>query len=157
MGNAFSLWEERMEHLPPEALVRKVDCVRLYVSDLDAGLTFYRDRLGHELVWRTPDELGLGMSDSDAEIVLHKERRPPEIDLKVRSAGAAAARFAAAGGEIAVGPFDIQIGRCVVVRDPWGNELVLLDASKGRLSTDADGNVVRNMPCDTPKNGPSSR
>ena len=39
-------------------------------------------------------------------------------------------------------PFDIQIGRCVVVEDPWGNTLVLLDGSKGTLKTDADGNVT---------------
>ena len=29
-----------------------------------------------------------------------------------------------------------------MVRDPWGNEFVLLDASKGQLATDADKNVV---------------
>ena len=58
-----------MEHLP-EPLVRKVDCVRLYVHDLDAGLAFYRAQLGHELVWRSQDAVGLRMSDSDAEIVL---------------------------------------------------------------------------------------
>jgi hypothetical protein len=28
------------------------------------------------------------------------------------------------------------------VKDPWGNELVLLDSSKGRLVTDEGGNVV---------------
>ena len=44
------------------------------------------------------------------------------------------------------GPFDIQIGRCVVVQDPWGNELVLLDMSKGRLRTDDAGNILGNEP-----------
>jgi hypothetical protein len=34
------------------------------------------------------------------------------------------------------------IGRCARVRDPFGNELVLLDQSKGRLATDADGRVI---------------
>ena len=42
-----------------EPLIRKVDCIRLYVSDLDAGLAFYRDRLGHALIWRTPEHVGL--------------------------------------------------------------------------------------------------
>ena len=58
----------------------------------------------------------------------------------------AAARFEAAGGKIVVPPFDIQIGRAVVVQDPWGNQFVLLDASKGLLVTDADGNVIGNAP-----------
>ncbi len=39
-------------------------------------------------------------------------------------------------------PFDIKIGRCVVVKDPWGNQLVLLDSTKGLLKTDQAGNVI---------------
>lgn len=125
-------------------LVQKVDCIRLYVSDLDAGLAFYRDRLGHELIWRTEEQVGLCMPNSEAEIVLHTEQQEPEIDLEVNSADAAAAWFEEIGGRVVVPPFDIQIGRCVVVEDPWGNQLVLLDASKGPLATDDEGNVVGN-------------
>jgi hypothetical protein len=82
------------------------------------------------------------MPDTDAEIVLFTDRREQEIDLLVDSADAAVERFEASGGVVVVPPFDIRIGRCAVVRDPWGNELVLLDASKGLLVTDADGNVT---------------
>jgi len=128
----------------PEPLMQKVDCVRLYVSDLDAGLAFYRDRLGHELIWRTEEAVGLRMPDSATEIVLHVERKEPEIDFEVQSADEAAVRFEAAGGKVVAGPFDIRIGRCVVVEDPWGNELVLLDSSKGLLVTDDEGNVIEN-------------
>ena len=131
-----------MRHSLPRPLMRKVDCVRLYVPDLDAGLAYYRDQLGHKLAWRTGREAGLRMPDTDAEIVLHTERQGPEIDLLVESADAAATRVKSAGGTIVAGPFDIQIGRCVVVQDPWGNQLVLLDKSKGMLVTDADGNVT---------------
>lgn len=123
-------------------LIRKVDCLRLRVPDLEAGLRFYRDELGHELVWRTPRAAGLRMAESDTEIVLQTEDEGPEIDLKVEAAGEAAARVVRAGGRVLAGPFDIRIGRCVVVEDPWGNRLVLLDTSKGLLVTDADGNVV---------------
>jgi hypothetical protein len=45
-----------------------------------------------------------------------------------------------------VPPFDIQIGRAVVVQDPWGNSYVLLDASKGLLATDENGRVIGNRP-----------
>ena len=126
-------------------LIQKVDCVRLYVADLDAGLAFYRDKLGHELIWRTEQQVGLRLPDDDTEIVLHAEPKAPEIDLKVRSTDAAAVRFEQVGGRVIVPPFDIQIGRCAVVHDPWGNELVLLDTSKGLLVTDAEGNVVGNV------------
>jgi lactoylglutathione lyase len=127
-------------------LIDRIDCIRLAVSDLDAGLRFYRDRLGHTLVWRTDSAAGLRLPGTDAEIVIHTESIPPEIDFRVDSADAAARRFEAAGGQIVVPPFDIQIGRCVVVQDPWGNRFVLLDLSKGLLNTDEDGNVVGNQP-----------
>ncbi len=126
-------------------LIRKVDCVRLHVPDLEAGLAFYRDRLGHELIWRTETAAGLRLPDSEAEIVIQTERQEPETDLLVKSADEAARSIEQAGGKIIVPPFDIQIGRCVVVQDPWGNTLVLLDASKGMLQTDADGNVIGNI------------
>lgn len=127
------------------ALMRKVDCVRLYVPDLEAGLRFYRDRLGHELIWRTETAAGLRLPESQAELVLQTEDQRQEVDLLVHSADEAANLIEQAGGKVVVPPFDIQIGRCVVVEDPWGNPLVLLDASKGLLRTDTDGNVIGNL------------
>jgi predicted enzyme related to lactoylglutathione lyase len=131
---------------PPPPLIHKVDCVRLSVPDLDAGLAFYRDKLGHQLNWRTATATGLRLPDSEAEIVLQTERPGVEIDLLADSADAAAERFVEAGGRLVTPVFDIQIGRCAVVADPWGNVFVLLDMSRGRLVTDAGGNVVGNEP-----------
>jgi len=124
------------------ALLRKVDCIRLYVPDLEAGLDFYRDRLGHELIWRSDTAAGLRLPESDAELVLQTEEQRQEVDLLVDSADEAARWVEQAGGKVIVPPFDIQIGRCVVLEDPWGNPLVLLDMSKGPLKTDADENVI---------------
>jgi catechol 2,3-dioxygenase-like lactoylglutathione lyase family enzyme len=126
------------------ALIRKVDCVRLYVPDLEAGLAFYRDRLGHELIWRTETTAGLRLPESDTELVLQTEDQRQEVDLLVQSADEAAKFIEQAGGKLILPPFDIQIGRCVVLEDPWGNPLVLLDTSKGLLKTDEDGNVIGN-------------
>ncbi len=123
---------------PPEAVIRKIDCLQIPVPDLEAGLAFYRERLGHEILWHTETAVGLGMPDSDAEIVIQTEREGLEVNLLVASVGEAVARIVEAGGSVAVQPFDIQIGRCAVVEDPWGNPLVLLDMSKGRLVTDCD-------------------
>lgn len=126
-------------------LIRKVDCVRLYVPDLEAGLSFYRDRLGHELIWRTQTAAGLRLPESEAELVLQTEDQRQEVDLLVDSADESARLIEQAGGKVIVPPFNIQIGRCVVVEDPWSNPLVLLDTSKGLLKTDADGNVIGNI------------
>ena len=126
----------------PEPLIRKVDSIQLRVPDLDSGLAVYRDKLGHDLIWRTENAVGLHMPESDTEIVLQTERDEPKVDLLVMSANEAALRMVEAGGRVLVPPFDIQIGRCTVVEDPWGNRLALLDMSKGSLVTDSSGNVV---------------
>ncbi len=86
------------------------------------------------------------MPDSDAEIVIHTEADPLQIDLLVASVESAAQRFVESGARIVAGLFDIAIGKCAVVADPWGNTLVMLDMSKGKLTTDAEGNVTGNEP-----------
>jgi len=104
-------------------------------------LRFY-ESLGHELVWRSATRAGLRLPDSDAELVLQTERPVVETDLTVKAIGPALAQFVRAGGRVIVPPFDIAIGLCAVVADPWDNQLVLLDNSKGHLLTDEDGNVT---------------
>ena len=128
--------------MKPGPLIRKVDCVRLYVPDLEAGLIFYRDQLRHELIWRTATAAGLRLPETDTELVIQTEEQGQEIDFLVDSADTAAGFIEQSGGKVILPPFDIQIGRCVVVEDPWGNPLVLLDTSKGLLKTDAEGNVI---------------
>ena len=140
-------WLPNMQAVPDSqsALFHKVDCIRLYVPNLESGLAFYRERLGQSLIWRSESSAGLRMPGSEAEIVLQCEQPGQEVDLTVESADAAAERFAQAGGQVVVAPFDIPIGRCSMVRDPWGNSLVLLDTSKGLLATDEQGNVIGNV------------
>ena len=146
-----------MQRPLPESLFKKVDCLRIPVPDLDAGLAFYRDRLGHELIWRGETSAGLRMPDTGTEIVIHTESDIFEIDLLVSSADAAAEAIVMAGGSVVVPPFDIQIGRCVVVQDPWNNQLVLLDMSKGPLQTGEDGMVISRregyIPVENPAQG----
>ena len=81
----------------PEALLRKVDSIQLRVPDLESGLALYRDKLGHDLIWRSENAVGLRMPEGDAEIVLQIERDEPEVDLLVKSADEAAARMVGAG------------------------------------------------------------
>jgi lactoylglutathione lyase len=124
-----------------DALIRKVDCLALNVSDLQGAIEFY-GQLGHELLWRTENGAGLRLPQSESELVVQTERPGPETDLTVQDVNLAVERFVAAGGQVVVEPFDIAIGRCCVVADPWGNHLVFLDNSKGRLVTDEAGNVT---------------
>ena len=123
-------------------LFQKVDCVMLKVGNLEAAVGFYASALGHQVAWRTSEAVGLSMPETDAELVLHT-RHGPEVDMMVASVEDAFGCFIAAGGEVIEPPFDIPIGRCAVVRDPFGNALVMLDQTKGAFVTDADRRVVR--------------
>jgi lactoylglutathione lyase len=123
-------------------LFRRVDCLSIPVPDLDAALAFYSEDLGHELIWRSSKAAGLKLPGSNAELVLHTGDRAMETDLTVDSVPEALARFTSAGGKVLAGPFQIQIGLCAVVSDPWDNVLVILDASKGPLQVDANKRVV---------------
>ena len=123
-------------------IFNKVDCIRLYVPDLDEGLSFYRDKLGHSLIWRSDTAAGLKIQGQDTEIVLQTTEEGVEIDLAVESVPDAMDRIIEAGGKIVAGPFDIQIGKCAVIEDPWHNQLVILDTSKGLLRTDQEGNII---------------
>lgn len=124
-------------------LLQKVDAVTVPVPDLDIGLRFYHDSLGHELRWRNDQigQAGLGMPGSDTEIVLTTGQKY-EPNWLVTSADEATAAVLAAGGRIVTEPFDIPVGRVAVVADPFGNVLVLVDLSKGHYLTDGRGNVT---------------
>lgn len=121
-----------MSSQPPEPLLRAVDAVVVRVPSLEEGLAFYHDALGHELLWRTETMLALGFGDRETELVLALDTGP-ETDLLVESVEDAVAAITRAGGALVAGPDDIAVGKVAVVRDPFGNQLTLVDLTKGRL------------------------
>lgn len=123
-----------------EPLFENVDCISMFVDDIDKGLGFYQKALGLNLLWRTEGSCGLGMPNEIAEIVLVTARNPM-VDLKAASVEKALPRFTQAGGTIEYGPFDIVIGKCAVVVDPWGNRYCMLDMTKGTYDVDSSGSV----------------
>ena len=124
-------------------LLRLVDAVTIPVPDLDDGLRFYCDRLGHQLLWRNDavGQAGLVLPDSATEIVLATQVEYAPSWL-VTSLDEALDRITVAGGRVVDRPRDIPVGRLAVVADPFGNRLVLLDLSRGRYVTGADHQVV---------------
>jgi predicted enzyme related to lactoylglutathione lyase len=124
-----------------------VDAVTVPVPDLDRGLEFYRDRLGHELLWRN-DELGqagLRLPESKTELVLSTSLDYVPNWL-VNSVDDAVEIVVTAGGTVLTGPIQIPVGRLAVVTDPFGNALILLDLSAGHYATDATGRVTGVIP-----------
>lgn len=122
-------------------LLKCVDCIELYVSDLKEGVEYY-SKLGLKVLWKNETTVGMGMEEDFTEIILQNERKKMNVDLKVESVVHAVEEIKAAGGEVLHGPFDIPIGKCAVVRDKWSNEYVILDMTKGRYVTDEDGNIL---------------
>ena len=132
-----------------QPLLETVDCVSFYTDSLDRGIAFYGGALGLRLLWRAKDSCGLGLREGATELVL-VERRNPAANFKVASVEKALPAFLAAGGALEYGPFDIDIGRCAVVADPFGNRFCLLDMTKGVYATDADARVTGLQPAPPP-------
>lgn len=126
-----------------EPVLSGVDSVTLPVPDLEEGLRFYRDTLDHELVWRNDaiGQAGLRLPGSSTELVL-STNLGAAVNWLVTSVADAVASFVAAGGSVVATPREIPVGTVAVVRDPFGNDLVLLDLTRGRYRTDAAGNVI---------------
>jgi predicted enzyme related to lactoylglutathione lyase len=133
----------RLDGMEISPLLQNLDAVTIPVPDLDTGLRFYRDALGHELLWRHDGigQAGLGLPGSDTEIVL-TTRQDYEPNWLVASADDAARAVERAGGRVISPPGDIPVGRLAVVADPFGNALVLLDLSRGRYAVDEERNVT---------------
>lgn len=123
-------------------LFQYLDCIRIPVATLEDGLAFYHKQLGHKILWRTETAIGLELHADKSEIVIHTEDHPLEIDFKVKSVPEAIIRIERAGGKVIIGPFDIDIGKCAVVQDPWKNQYIILDSSKGNYLVDDKQNVV---------------
>jgi lactoylglutathione lyase len=123
-------------------LFKGIDCISIKVDDLERAITFYCDKLGHELLWKTQTAAGLGFPDNKSELVLHAEQRPPGTDLLVASVHDAIKQFTEAGGKLIYGPIDIPVGLFAIVSDPWDNKLNILDLSKGLYKVDKDKNVT---------------
>jgi predicted enzyme related to lactoylglutathione lyase len=141
--NGLSVPCGRLGGMKTSPLLQKVDAITIPVPDLGTGLRFYRDALGHELLWRHHriGQAGLGLPGSGTEIVL-TTRQDYEPNWLVASADDAARTIDRAGGRVISPPGDIPVGRLAVVADPFGNVLVLLDLSHGRYAVDEERNVT---------------
>lgn len=116
--------------------LRKIDCVMVRVDDLAAAGAFYARVFGLRKLWQDELSIGMGMAETDAEIVLHTMDIPVEESLYylVDDVLAAVSACQQEGCTIRKAPFDIQIGKCAVLEDPFGNAVCILDMSKGRRS-----------------------
>ncbi|WP_433372235.1 VOC family protein [Actinoplanes sp. CA-142083] len=110
-------------------MLRKVDCVMVRVDDLEAGVAFYTGTLGLSEIWRDETSAGLAMPETDAEIVLHTTDLEYEVHYLVDDVRAALKTWR---HTVRKAPFEIAIGWCAVLEDPFGNPICILDMTKGQ-------------------------
>jgi predicted enzyme related to lactoylglutathione lyase len=111
-------------------MFRKIDCVMVPVPDLDAAVGYYERVFGLTVNWRDDESVGMRMPESDAEIVLTISG-VSGVHFLVDDVTSAVNEAVAAGCTVTRAPFDIVIGKCAVLKDPFGNPVYVLDMSKG--------------------------
>ena len=115
-------------------MLRKIDCVMIRVEDVKGAADYYAKVFGMKPQWGSDDSVGLAFPESDAEIVLHNDSNVPsavEVHYLVDDVVEAVAYYEEQGAQILVAPFDITIGKCAVIKDPFGVRLCILDMTKG--------------------------
>jgi lactoylglutathione lyase len=114
---------------------KKIDCVMVRVGDVAAGERFYSEVFGLKPLWREDGSVGMGMPETDAEIVLHNSAGIPhkvEVHYLVDDVVAAVKTYAEKGCRVLVQPFEVLIGKCAVIEDPFRTTICLLDLTSGR-------------------------
>jgi predicted enzyme related to lactoylglutathione lyase len=115
-------------------MLRKIDCIMIRVDDVESVAQYYARVFGLRPQWSGDDAIGLVFPESDAEIVLHNYPDMPssvEVHYLVENVVAAVAHYVEQGCQVLVEPFDITIGKCAVIQDPFGTRLCILDMTKG--------------------------
>ncbi|HLX41284.1 MAG TPA: VOC family protein [Ktedonobacteraceae bacterium] len=115
-------------------MLRKIDCVMIRVDDVEAAAAYYAKVFGLSPQWSGDDAIGMAFPETDAEIVLHNYPdmpSPVEVHYLVDDVVEAVAQSTAEGCDVLVAPFDITVGKCAVIRDPFGVRLCILDLTKG--------------------------
>jgi len=119
-------------------MFKKIDCVMIRVDDLSAAEKFYTEVFGLKPLWREAGAVGMKMPETDAEIVLHNNPEIPnkvEVHYLVDDVVAAVKSYGEKGCRVLDAPFDVLIGKCVVIQDPFGTVICLLDLTSGQRPT----------------------
>ena len=105
------------------------------VDDVAAGEKFYVDVFGLKPLWREGGSVGMGFPETDAEIVLHNNADIPnkvEVHYLVDNVVTAVKTYTEKGCRVLVRPFEVLIGKCAVIEDPFETPICLLDLTSGR-------------------------
>lgn len=100
----------------------------------------YRDRLEHPWCGEATKRSAFALPDTDAELVVHLHIGP-ETDVLIEGVDDIFKLLLNAGARLSRLRSTLPLAAVRAFRDPFGNDLVILEQSRG-LATDADGRVV---------------
>jgi predicted enzyme related to lactoylglutathione lyase len=106
--------------------IKKIHAVFIKVTDVQQGIDFYREQLGMQTLWKKEDMAAVRVGDS--QLILTTKLKIENAFL-VNSVEHAAKTFTKAGGKIVKDVEQTPTGKSVVVEDPFGNQLTLVDLS----------------------------
>ena len=111
-----------------------VNLIKHHVSDWPAAIAFYRDALGLKPLFEVPGLWAQFEAPDGGRIGLVMEhegiRRPPHAVLKVDDLAATMAALSAGGAKFLAGPQTTDYGVTVLLRDPSGNTVELIEAGR---------------------------
>jgi len=73
-------------------MFKKIDCVMVRVDDVTSAEKFYSDVFGLKPRWRERGAVGMGMPETDAELVLHSSADIPQLRSRVANSSTRASR-----------------------------------------------------------------
>lgn len=120
-------------------MLKKINAVLVKVPNIQEGLDFYREQLGLQTFWKMEDMASVHLGDGQ---LVMSTTLDPETNILVESVEHAVGIFEQAGGKIVGIIEEIPVGKLAVVADPFGNQLTLVDFSKGFYALDVLGNVT---------------
>jgi lactoylglutathione lyase len=104
------------------------------VDDIWKARDFYIRAFGMIPTWSDASSVGLRFPESDAEIVLHRIAEIParvDVTYLVDDVAVAIPYLQSEGCTIVEPPFDVVIGKCAVITDPFGTPMTIIDMTKG--------------------------
>jgi predicted enzyme related to lactoylglutathione lyase len=116
-------------------MLKRIYCVMIRVDDVATAEKFYSEVFGLKALWREAGSVGMALPETNAEIVLHNNAAIPnkvEVHYLVDNVVAAVKYYAENGCRVLAPPFDVLIGKCAVIQDPFDTTICLLDLTSGR-------------------------
>jgi predicted enzyme related to lactoylglutathione lyase len=113
-------------------MFQKIESILICVQDVAEVANFYSDVFGLKLLWRNEqeDSAGLLFPDTGIEVILSYDphrRGLTEIHYLVDDVISAIQKYAEQGCVVVIQPFDTHLGKCAVIKDPFGIQFFILD------------------------------